>query len=519
MADCDMMGQPVERVRPMAVAGQFYPADKKELLQDLKVYFSDTKQTAQDKVRAVIVPHAGYVYSGAVAATAYAQLHENASYEHVFLLGPSHRTSMNGASICTAYDCYETPLGKLRVDKALAQKLVKEHKVFTYVPVAHGQEHCLEVQLPFLQYRLQNLPPIVPIIIGTEDYDILKKIAHALEPYFNDRNLFVISSDFSHYPSYKEAYQVDRVSGDAIVTGKLDNFLEAIWKNHQRGIRNLYTSACGQSAIVVLMQMMEDTKEKLDMKHLMYKNSGDSPYGDKDQVVGYHSFVLTKDMTRPKVVYASSADEAKPFYPSAEVEEPQYMMPEESEDGFTITKEEKKALLNLARATICKKLGLKNDPSVAAVAAMDESHLPVFQVKTGAFVTLMIHGSLRGCIGHFGEDMALKDVVREMALAAAFEDPRFRSVRAVEMDDIKIEISVLTPLKRIYDVKDFHYGREGIYMQKGYRSGTFLPQVADEVDWTKEEFLGHCAQDKAGLGWNGWKDAELYTYEAIIFHE
>lgn len=102
-----------------------------------------------------------------------------------------------------------------------------------------------------------------------------------------------------------------------------------------------------------------------------------------------------------------------------------------------------------------------------------------------------------------------------MAKAAAFEDPRFPAVNITELPDIDIEISVLTPMKRIHSIDKFQLGKQGIYM--GNRAGTFLPQVADEVSWTKEEFLGHCAQDKAGIGWEGWRTAELYTYEAIIF--
>lgn len=104
-----------------------------------------------------------------------------------------------------------------------------------------------------------------------------------------------------------------------------------------------------------------------------------------------------------------------------------------------------------------------------------------------------------------------------MAKAAAFEDPRFPAVNITELPDIDIEISVLTPMKRIHSIDKFQLGKQGIYMRKGNRAGTFLPQVADEVSWTKEEFLGHCAQDKAGIGWEGWRTAELYTYEAIIF--
>ena len=137
--------------------------------------------------------------------------------------------------------------------------------------------------------------------------------------------------------------------------------------------------------------------------------------------------------------------------------------------------------------------------------------------KCGAFVSLHKQGRLRGCIGHFGEDVPLYEIVAEMARAAAFEDPRFMPVTKDELDDIDIEISVLTPMRRIKSLDEFQLHKHGIYIKKGYRSGTFLPQVADEVNWSKEEFVGHCAQDKAGIGWDGWKDAELYVYEAIVF--
>lgn len=131
-------------------------------------------------------------------------------------------------------------------------------------------------------------------------------------------------------------------------------------------------------------------------------------------------------------------------------------------------------------------------------------------------MTLTENGRLRGCIGHFGEDVPLWQVVAAMAHDAAYRDPRFRPVEPEEWDRLSLEISVLSPLKRIHDISEFHYGQEGIYIKKGWHSGTFLPQVAEEVNWTKEEFLGHCAQDKAGLSWDGWKDAELYTYRVEI---
>jgi AmmeMemoRadiSam system protein A len=132
-------------------------------------------------------------------------------------------------------------------------------------------------------------------------------------------------------------------------------------------------------------------------------------------------------------------------------------------------------------------------------------------------VSLHKNGRLRGCIGHFGEDVPLYEIVEEMARAAAFEDPRFLNVTREELDELEIEISVLTPMRRIYSLDEFELHRHGIYIRKGYHGGTYLPQVADEVNWTKEEFVSHCSQDKAGLGWDGWKEADLYVYEAIVF--
>ena len=149
---------------------------------------------------------------------------------------------------------------------------------------------------------------------------------------------------------------------------------------------------------------------------------------------------------------------------------------------------------------------------------LEQEPFPVpYNSKCGAFVSLHKHGRLRGCIGHFGEDYPLHEIVARMARAAAFEDPRFMPVTSDELADIDIEISVLTPMRRIQSIDEFQLHRHGIYIKKGYHSGTFLPQVADEVNWTKEEFLGHCAQDKAGIGWDGWREAELYIYEAIVF--
>ncbi len=151
---------------------------------------------------------------------------------------------------------------------------------------------------------------------------------------------------------------------------------------------------------------------------------------------------------------------------------------------------------------------------------IDEKKLSsILKTNCGAFVTLKKNGNLRGCIGRFDASEPLYKVVQDMAIASSTQDSRFLPVESNEIPELEIEISVLTPMRQINSINEIELGKHGIYIKKGYRSGTFLPQVAEETGWTKEEFLGHCAQDKAGIGWDGWKDAELFVYEALVFGE
>ena len=493
-------------VRPATQANRFYTGDARELAEEVDCLLVRHSGDANyQNVAAVIVPHAGYYFSGNVAAAAYMAIDAKKSYKRIFLLGPSHHEWLDGASVNTEADWYATPLGRVKVDHEMAKALTttddtdsfsttnltnytNSDSLFRYRAEAHDREHCLEVQLPFLQRlfarHAQEVPPIVPIVISTNDYDKLKRIAEALKPYFTDENLFVISSDFSHYPKYEDACEVDAKTSKAIETGDVEEFIATINANARSGKRNLHTSACGEFAIITLMLMLD---KQYEVKHLMYQNSGDIDNYDHSRVVGYHSFaILRKDCI-----------------------------------GFTLSDADKNVLKEIAFNSIRDSLDGKpiaqpivNSPRNATLSLRE---LSILNSKCGAFVSLHKHGRLRGCIGHFGEDYPLHEIVAEMARAAAFEDPRFMPVTRDELDDLDIEISVLTPMRRIQSLDEFELHRHGIYIKKGYRSGTFLPQVADEVNWTKEEFVGHCSQDKAGLGWDGWRNAELYVYEAIIF--
>lgn len=464
-------------VRPATQANRFYTGDPKELSEEVDSFLALHRgATVYHDVAALIVPHAGYYFSGNVAATAYMSIPADKPYKRIFLLGPSHHEWLDGASVNTEADYYATPLGLVKVDHETALRLAKADHVFSYNPKAHDREHCLEVQLPFLQRRFGEdaVPPIVPIIISTNDFRKLQQIADVLKPYFTDENLFVVSSDFSHYPSYEDAYEVDGKTGKAIETGDVEQFIAVLEENARSGKRNLATSACGELAIATLMLMMNNTYE---VHHLLYQNSGDIDNHDLSRVVGYHAFAMVRAATS---------------------------------QTFSLSDEEKRKLKEMALTSIQDSLDGQRIAEPTGLTKTLES-------KCGAFVSLHKQGRLRGCIGHFGEDTALHEIVAEMARAAAFEDPRFMPVTREELNDIDIEISVLTPMRRIQSLDEFQLHRHGIYIRRGYRSGTFLPQVADEVNWTKEEFVSHCAQDKAGIGWDGWRDAELYVYEAIVF--
>ena len=472
-------GQESRTNRLPAVAGRFYPSDPVELRSAVANFFREAVPGQGGNVAAIVVPHAGYVFSGSVAACGYNQVDPGRHYDNVFVIASSHQVSFQGASVYTTGD-YITPLGTARVNTELALKLIRDNRIFCFNPEADRTEHSTEVQVPFLQYHLKQGFKLVPIVIGSQSAKDSKEIARALRPYFNDRNLFVFSSDFSHYPTYTDAIKADKCTCDAILSGSPDTLLAMLSRYRDKQVPNLATNLCGWTSVLVMLYLGE-ALPPINYTAVHYRNSGDSPYGDKDQVVGYWSIAATR--------------------PARDA-------------SFSLTSDEKQELLKIARNTLEKYLVNRRIPD-------DDSskYSPGLKLRAGAFVTLRKNGDLRGCIGRFTSDLPLYRLIREMAVASATEDSRFEPVTVQELGKINIEISVLTPLRRIKGPEEIVLGRDGIYIKKGYSSGTFLPQVATETGWNVGDFLGHCSRDKAGLGWDGWKTAELYTYEAIVFSE
>jgi hypothetical protein len=466
---------PVDR-KP-AAAGRFYPSDAKELRTYLAELFANAEDRNTDNVQGIVCPHAGYVFSGKVAASGYNQVDPDKQFDNVFVIASSHHVSFNGASIYNQGD-YLTPLGKVTVNIGLANTLISENPAFVFNAEADRTEHSLEVQIPFLQFHLRKEFKLVPVVLGTQSAETCKEIAKALKPYFNSRNLFVFSTDFSHYPSYADAQITDKATCDAILTGSSDSLMKFLHDYSKKNIPNLATNLCGWTTILVMLGLI-DQESGDRIQTVKYQNSGDSKYGDKNQVVGYWSLALTKPAP-----------------------------------GFDFSRDEKIMLLQIARKTIQHYVKVRQMPD-----DMPGLYPESLNIHAGAFVTLRINGELRGCIGRFSSELPLHSLIKQMAVASSAHDSRFEPVTASEADQLEIEISVLSPLKKADSPDEIILGKHGIYLKKGFSTGTFLPQVATETGWNLEEFLGHCARDKAGIGWDGWKNAEIFTYEACVFSE
>lgn len=470
--------------RPAAVAGSFYAGNADDLRRDLEFLFSRALPARPgENPLAIIVPHAGYPYSGEVAATGFNQIDPKKKYKNIFIIGSSHRYSFPGAAIYSSGN-FETPFGEVEVNKNLAGLLIMGHEHFISHNKAHRDEHSLEVQLPFLQYYLEKEFSIIPMLLGTRSESICMKIAESLQPWFNEDNLFVISADLSHFPDYRGANVVDMLTARSICTNNPGAFLTTLRENEEKNIPNLATSACAWPAILTLMYMTQEDRDRTEYELVRYQNSGDTQRGDKSRVVGYCAItVRKKDYTR--------------------------------NTSFMLSEEDKKVLMDIARVTIEEYIRFGKIPSINAY-----DYSETLSTHAGAFVTLNKNGKLRGCIGRFQPDKPLYEVVRDMAISASTKDYRFKPVQASELGEIELEISVLTPLEPVSDpLSEVQLGKHGVYIKKGHQSGTFLPQVASSTGWNLEEFLGHCARDKAQIGWFGWKDAEVFVYEALIFHE
>jgi len=476
-----------EEVRRPAVAGAFYPADKKVLTRMIKGFLDNVERVdIEGEILAIIVPHAGYVYSGQVAAYSYKQL-QGRKTKRVVLICNSHTAYFSGIAI-DGQDAWQTPLGLVRVDKDLADRLVESDGSIEYDSSAHGRDHTLEVQLPFLQTVLQGDFKIVSILFGNTHDNSHKKLARALAENLGEDDIVVISTDMSHYPGYEDANRIDQRMLEIIKEKDVAKIDEYITEVKSQYIPGEDTICCGIDGIKTMVELCNILGGKVEI--LKYANSGDVKIGDKSRVVGYGS----------AVIYV-------PFPLRGEGKGETTMKDE------YLNKGEKQKLIDIAKASIIEAVSGEK----GTLPEVTEERL---KENCGAFVTIKKHGQLRGCIGYIIAVKPLYQTVKDVARSAAISDPRFSPVSEKELDEIEIEISALTPLKRIHNVKDIEVGKHGLYMKRGFNSGLLLPQVPTEYGWDKNTFLEHTCM-KAGLPTNAWEDpaTEIYTFSADVFSE
>jgi MEMO1 family protein len=466
-------------VRQPAVAGQFYPSSKKELTEMIEQFLAGAELPSIKKpIQGLILPHAGYVYSGGTAAYGIRAIQDQL-IDKVILIGPSHHQYLKGG-IIDGSDAWQTPLGQVRLDTDLRESLVKENSLFAIDSSVHIPEHSLEVEIPFLQTALKEFK-ILPILINQLAQDELISISQTLAKHTGSKTLIIASSDMSHYPAYQEANAIDQRTIQTVLTGQVPELKKTINQIEAEEILNLDTCLCGQEAVEILMSIAQQ-KQVEEVKLLKYANSGDVAIGDKSRVVGYSAI--------------------------------SFSWPEESTESpdFTLNQEQKGQLLEIAKTSVEKYILEGQVPDFKIADSLLNEPL-------GAFVTLKKQGQLRGCIGRFEPDIPLYQVVSQMAVSAAIHDGRFAPVQSDELEDLEYEISVLSPLEKIDDWHQIELGKHGVQIRQGFNLGVFLPQVATENNWDLDTFMGQLCSQKAGLDWDCWKSGEvdLYVFTAEVF--
>lgn len=449
-------------VKEPAVAGAFYASDKGVLQQSVDRFLSGAgRRSSAGELLALIAPHAGYQFSGAVAGEAYARLKEK-KVKTVILIGPSHHAPLNGAAVYAKGE-FRTPLGKIGINETLAVRLIDDKNGVTFDRRPFAKEHSLEVQLPFLQRVVPNAS-IVPILVGMPTMSSYRSLSERLAKVLRDPTaILVVSTDLSHYHDATTAARMDRAVIDAIERLSL-NDLENL-------IANKSGEACGGYPLLYAISALR-TLGATNGELFRYADSGDVT-GDKKSVVGYAAMGI-------------------------------YRSP--------LTASERRELVALARKSLESHLSktpfARTTPSSARLKSDGAS-----------FVTINDQsGNLRGCIGTILPMMPLADSVVMNARSAASRDPRFPPVRPEELPGLHLEVTVLSPLEEVSDSSSVKIGTHGLYLEKDGRSSVFLPQVPVEQGWNLPTYLEQLAL-KAGLPADEWKGARLSRFTAEVIRE
>ncbi len=469
-----------------SLAGTWYNGDADGLRAELGSYFAKAAVEPNEDIVALVLPHAGYAYSGQTAACGVKSL--GRSYKRVVVIGPTHALPMEDMFSVPRVTHYETPFGQVALDVDFIERLLK-YPLFRNVPSAHAQEHSVQIEVPLLQYKLGDFE-LVPIVAGRCSYETVAEAAQILTSLIDADTLIVASSDFTHYgPRYQYMPFSKEIPENL---KKLDmGAYEFIEKVDAAGFlkyrQHTGATICGYVPVAVVLQMLsEDAEATL----VQYTTSGELT-GDYSNSVSYLAVALC----------GAWRDSSSPA---------------PSDSPPSLTGEDKKQLLLLVRQAI--RYGLEHQ-RVPGASDLDFTPAQSMVLPRAAFVTLKKNGELRGCIGDIFPQRPLYKSVITNAIYAAFGDRRFQPLQKEEYDQIKIEISALTTPSPVASPHEIRMGVDGMVLKKDGRSAVFLPQVAPEQGWGLETTLQHLSV-KAGLPPDAWKEgASFEVFQADVFGE
>jgi len=471
-----------------SLAGTWYPDDPEELRKQLQGFLQDADTEPMSDAMALILPHAGYQYSGRTAARAVKALGK--SYKRVIVLGPSHRVSLPDQLSVPQVSHFETPLGQVPLDRAFIRRLLEHRSLFKSKPIAHQGEHSVQIELPLLQLQLQDFQ-FVPIVVGQCSLPAIERTAAILKGLIDDQTLVVVSTDFTHFGNrFGYAPFTEDIPGklEELDMGAYDTIAALDAPAFLQYQEETEATICGRVPIAILLAMLD---APVQAQRIDYTTSG-ALTGDFANSVSYLSAVF------------------RGTWPAATAVEPS------TEAPGALTPADQATLLKLARQTISYYLENGEAPEPAQLG-IDIG--PKLQTKRAAFVTLKKGMRLRGCIGDIMPRQALYQSVISHAINAAVNDRRFQPVTAAELEALHIEISALTVPEQVGSAQDIRIGTDGVILQKGGRSAVFLPQVAPEQGWNVEQTLGNLAQ-KAGLSADAWREgASFLVFQAEVFGE
>jgi AmmeMemoRadiSam system protein B/AmmeMemoRadiSam system protein A len=501
------------RARPPALAGPWYPEGRAHLVAGAHFLM---RLAAPAPVLpaipvALVVPHAGWNFSGLAAAAAFRHL-KPGDFERVVVAAPSHYGSFRGYALDDA-TAYRTPLGDVPLcARALAALEGTDARVVAGVT---EREHAIEIELPFLQAALGRFC-LVPVLVGDTDEGLERSFAERLAGLDDGRTLFVFSSDFAHYgprfdfqpfgalsPAVREKVRAMDDRGARLLAS-----LDA--RGFRAYLRETGNTICGRHGLATLLELLPRIAPQARAVLLAHYASGDLPGPQDDSSVSYVT-----------MAYLREAPAGVTFGP------PLLMMPRLEEaplDTPALTADEGAGLVRLARAALTTHF-FERDDLGRELAAWPAG--PGRERRQGVFITLnrrdpdevRARGRLRGCIGQPEPTFPLYYGTVLAALDAALRDPRFEPVAATELSRLEVEVTVLSPRRPVASWRDIRLGTHGIVLRKGDKAALFLPQVAPEQGWTLEQTLDALAE-KAGLPSDGWSDgASFSVFTGQVFEE